>query len=452
MRTINPYSNSTIQEFKTLDKEGVDQAIENTQIAFEGYHSWSYIEKKEHLLLAAEELEQNKSHYAALITMEMGKLTKEAEAEIEKCAWVCKYYAENGEELIKKQLLKSDASESYITYEPLGILLTVMPWNYPFWQFFRCAAPALLLGNALLLKHASNVPQCALAIQEVFSKAGFPEDLVKTLLIDSSQVEHVIKHEHIKAVTLTGSEKAGSAVAAIAGKHIKKTVLELGGSDPFIVLDDANVSEAAKIGTKARFMNCGQSCIAAKRFIVHEQVYDEFLEAFKAEVAQLNMGDPTLESISIGPMSRQDLCDELDEQVKETVNKGAHVVIGGHKSERTGAFYAPTILTNIPEGSPAFNDELFGPVASVFKVKSESEAIDLANATKFGLGASLWTQNIERAKRLVPQIQSGAVFVNGMVKSDPRLPFGGVKASGYGRELSEVGLKEFANIKTVWIA
>ena len=451
MKTISPYTNKTIKEFSLLTKEQLEEKIDKATNIFETFQYESFTRKKGLLLKAAEELKSNKTYYAGFITLEMGKVKKEAISEIEKCAWVCEFYAENAEKILQEKAIESDASESYVSFEPLGVLLTVMPWNFPFWQFFRCAAPALMLGNTLLLKHASNVPQCALAIEEVFKKAGYEEGVMQTLLIDSSQVNQVIEHKGVKAVTLTGSEKAGGAVASEAGKHIKKTVLELGGSDPFIVLPDANLHEAVAQGVKSRFMNCGQSCIAAKRFIIHEDILDDFLSNFKVEVQKLVVGNPEDEETTIGPMARMDLAKDLKNQLDQTVAQGANIFYGGKLLDREGAFFEPTIVMDIPEDSPAYTEEKFGPVASVYSFKTEEEAMAIANATRFGLGASLWTNDIKKAKILATKIKSGGVFINGLVKSDPRLPFGGIKMSGYGRELSEVGLLEFANMKTVWI-
>jgi succinate-semialdehyde dehydrogenase/glutarate-semialdehyde dehydrogenase len=382
----------------------------------------------------------------------MGKPLKEGIAEIEKCAWVCDYYAEHAESFLAKETIETDASSSYITYNPLGVVLAVMPWNFPYWQVLRFAAPALMAGNVGLLKHASNVPGCAESIEQLFIEAGFPVGCFTNLLIETEQVKTVIEHPHVKAATLTGSERAGKAVASQAGAQIKKTVLELGGSDAYLILEDADLDHAAKVCAQSRLLNTGQSCIGAKRFVVVESVYDAFLKKFKTLLENAKMGDPLEDDTDVGPMARKDLRDTLHQQVTDSIEKGAACILGGTIPEGPGAFYPPTILTNIQPGMPAYHEELFGPVASVFKVKDEAEAIRIANDSDFGLGAAVFTQDKKRGERIAAEkLEAGSCFVNGLVKSDPRLPFGGIKISGYGRELSHLGIREFVNVKTVWV-
>jgi succinate-semialdehyde dehydrogenase/glutarate-semialdehyde dehydrogenase len=408
------------------------------------------------VLQAAEILESEKKDFARLMTLEMGKPINAAVQEAEKCVWVCRYYAENAERHLADEIIETNATKSYVHFQPLGVVLAVMPWNFPFWQVFRFAAPALMAGNVGLLKHASNVPQCALAIEDVFRRAGFSGGEFQTLLIGSDLVQRVLEDQRVAAVTLTGSEPAGRSVASIAGKEIKKTLLELGGSDPFIVMPSADLETATTTAVKARTINNGQSCIAAKRFIVHEQVYDEFEKRFVAAMKKLRVGDPTDEATDIGPLATEQILKDLEEQVKVSVAAGAKILTGGQKFKADGDlargyFYEPTVLVDIPKGSPAYQDEIFGPVASLFRVVNIDEAIDLANATPFGLGSAAWTNDESEIRRCVDELQAGSVFINGMVASDPRLPFGGVKHSGYGRELGAFGIREFVNIKTVWI-
>ncbi|MFB6185772.1 MAG: NAD-dependent succinate-semialdehyde dehydrogenase, partial [Halobacteriaceae archaeon] len=400
---------------------------------------------------AGDVLRENKQEYAELMTKEMGKPITQAISEVEKCAWVCDHYAEHAGEYLQDEHHPSPpGSDVKTSYEPLGVVLAVMPWNFPFWQVFRFAAPYLTAGNVGILKHASNVPGCAEAIEDVFRMAGYPEGVFQTLLISSDQVDDVIADDRIKAATLTGSSRAGRAVASTAGENLKKTVLELGGSDPYIVLDDADVDAAAKTGAWARNQNGGQSCIAAKRFVVDERVYDEFVDKLVTYIEQLTVGDPMDEDTDIGPQARPDLMETLHEQVTASINAGATVEIGGEPMERDGAYYPPTVLTDIPDGCPVDTEEVFGPVAAVYSVSNEDEAIEKANDTSFGLGASIWTTDIDRGKEVASQINAGCVYINELVKSDPRVPFGGVKESGYGRELSEAGIQEFVNRKTVW--
>jgi succinate-semialdehyde dehydrogenase/glutarate-semialdehyde dehydrogenase len=403
------------------------------------------------MLSAADILEADKNRFAQLMTIEMGKPISGAVSEVEKCAWVCRYYAENAAHHLDDQIVATNAAHSYIHFQPLGPVLAVMPWNFPFWQVFRFAAPALMAGNVGLLKHSSNVPQCALAIEEIFQRAGFPEGAFQTLLIGSEAVAAILEDKRVVAVTLTGSEPAGRSVASIAGKQIKKSVLELGGSDPFIVMPSANLEEAATTGVKARTINNGQSCIAAKRFIVAADVYEQFERRFVEGMKALRVGDPLKESTDIGPLATEQILNDVDEQVKTSVAAGALLLTGGKRIEDRGNFYEPTVLANIPENAPAYCDEVFGPVAMLFRVANIDEAINLANATTFGLGASAWTSDAGEQRRFIEEIEAGCVFLNGMVASDPRLPFGGIKHSGYGRELSEFGIREFVNVKTVWI-
>ncbi|MGK9368325.1 NAD-dependent succinate-semialdehyde dehydrogenase [Melioribacter sp. Ez-97] len=451
LKSVNPATGKLIKEFPEMSKKEVEEIISAAGSAFNQWKEYDLKGRCDLMKNAGAQLLKEKEKYAEIITNEMGKPISQSIAEVEKCAWVCDYYAENAKDILKNEIIETDATESFVSFEPLGVILAVMPWNFPFWQVFRFAAPALTAGNGAVLKHASNVSMCALAIEEVFAKAGFPENLFRTLLIPSSAVKYIIDNDLIKAATLTGSEFAGSMVASECGSKLKKTVLELGGSDPFIVLRDADVAEAASVGVKARIINNGQSCIAAKRFIVAEEIYDEFMDRFTDNMKNLKIGNPMEKDCELGPIAREDLLAELEMQIRKSVEKGAAILIGGKRLNREGFFIEPTILEGVKKGMPAYEEELFGPVASVIKIKTEEEAIRIANDTPFGLGAAIWTQDIERAKSLARKIEAGSVFINGMVKSDPRLPFGGIKKSGYGRELSHYGMKEFVNIKTVWI-
>ena len=451
IQSINPLTNEVIREFE----EHSDQAIENTlQRAEDTYECWkemTFAERSERMYAAARQLRQRKEHYGQLMTDEMGKVKSEAIAEVEKCALACDYYAEHAESFLADKPLNPPEGEAYIASDPIGPVLAVMPWNFPFWQVIRFAAPNLMAGNVGILKHASNVPQCALALEEVFREAGFPEHAFQTLLIPSSKVNILLEDRRVRAATLTGSEAAGSHVAQKAGEQIKKTVLELGGSAPFIVLADADIDQAAEIGVKARMINCEQSCIAAKRFIEHKSVYDDFITVFMQKMQQLKQGDPNEGGIDYGPMAREDLAIELLGQVTKSVEGGAEVLLGGKRPDTEGAFLDATVLTNITPGMPAYDQELFGPVATIFVVKDEDEAVRLANDSPYGLGGSVWTQDIDRGKQFVRRIESGAVYINKMMASHPAVPFGGIKLSGYGRELSYLGIREFTNQKTVWI-
>ncbi len=444
----NPFNNEIV---KTFDEESDKQILEKIELAESTFRDWktsNFTQRKELMLKTAVLLRNRIEEYARLMTVEMGKAKREAIAEVEKCALVCDYYAENAEKFLSNKKIDVPEGEAYVAHDPIGIVLAVMPWNFPFWQVFRFLVPNLMAGNVGLLKHASNVPQCALAIEEVLVDAGFPKGCFQTLLISSSKVNMILDDDRVKAATLTGSEGAGSKVAERAGKNLKKTVLELGGSDPFIVLKDADIEKAAKTGAKARMINNGQSCIAAKRFILESSIADEFLEIFKNEFENIKIGDPSNDDFDYGSMAREDLAEELEEQVNKSVKKGAKILIGGNRDK---AFFDPTILTDVKPGMPAFDEELFGPVAVVLIAKDEKHAIELANDSNFGLGGSLWSKDIEKAKKLVREVESGAVYINKLMASHPAVPFGGVKMSGYGRELSELGIKEFVNQKTVWI-
>jgi succinate-semialdehyde dehydrogenase/glutarate-semialdehyde dehydrogenase len=450
--TINPATGETLKSFESLSDGDVANAVEKAQGAFEDYRKTSFQQRSSFLHKAADILEQDKADFAQLMTLEMGKPYKSAVAEVEKCALVCRYYADKAAEFLADVYVETDANKSYVAYHPLGIILAVMPWNFPFWQVFRFVAPTLMAGNVGLLKHASNVPQCALAIENIIQRAGFPPGVFQTLLIGSDKVANIIADERVKAATLTGSEGAGASLAAAAGKHLKKTVLELGGSDPFIVLASADIEAAAITGTKARMLNNGQSCIAAKRFIVEEAVADKFEKLLLEQFQALKIGEPMQMDTDIGPLATHDILKELDEQVQKSINNGAKVLMGGKPLlNMKGNFYPPTILTDISPDSATAKEEFFGPVAMLFRVKNIDEAITIANNTPFGLGASAWTNDTAQQQRLISEIQAGAVFINSLVKSDPRLPFGGTKLSGYGRELSIQGIHEFVNVKTVWV-
>ena len=451
IRSINPFNNELLKEFKEHSQKEIDAILVNSGKAFEAWKYSSFAERSSLMKRCSANLLENKTRIAGLISLEMGKPMGQSIAEVEKCAAACEFYAENAESFLKDEFIESDASKSLVSFEPLGCILAVMPWNFPLWQVFRFAAPALMAGNVALLKHSSNVPQCSLAIEQIFRESGFPENVFQTLLIGSSKVSYLIEHPVVKATTLTGSEKAGSEVAMIAGKNIKKSVLELGGSDCFIVLKDADLDKTAKVAVKSRMINTGQSCIAAKRFIVEEEVYDEFLQMMKENMETLKIGNPLDEATELGPIAREDLAVGLLKQVEESVKKGAKIFWGGGRPSQKGAFVNPVILTDVKPGIPAYEEEFFGPVAIVLKAKDEDDAIRIANDSKFGLGGSIWTKNSEKGVALARRVEAGAVFVNGMVKSDPRLPFGGIKKSGYGRELSYFGIREFVNIKTIWV-
>lgn len=452
MVALNPADGSIIRSYEETPDREVESAIEQAHQAHLDWKKTSFSHRANLMHNAARILRERAREFGELMTLEMGKPIAGGVAEAEKCAWVCEYYADNAEAFLSEQEVETDASRSFVTFRPIGVVLAVMPWNFPFWQVFRFAAPNLMAGNAGLLKHASNVPGCALVIQEIFEEAGFPEGLFRTLLIPGSRVEGVIENPLVRAVTLTGSTPAGRAVAAKAGEMLKKTLLELGGSDPYVILEDADLDAAASACAMARLINSGQSCIAAKRFIVVEAVREAFEEKFLAAMAAAKMGDPMEEDTMVGPQARTDLRDELHDQVVSSIAAGARCILGGEIPAGPGAYYPPTILTDVVPGMPAYEEELFGPVASVIPVKDEEEALRVANDTVFGLGAAVFTQDLEKGTRIAAdELEAGACFVNAFVRSDPRLPFGGVKESGYGRELSPFGILEFVNIKTVWV-
>jgi succinate-semialdehyde dehydrogenase/glutarate-semialdehyde dehydrogenase len=457
MKAINPATGELIREYPEHDETEAAARLERAGQAFSSWRQVPFAERARLMTQAGDLLRERAKDYGRLITEEMGKPLAAAEGEVDKCAWVCDFYAENAERFLLAEPVATDASRSLVRYDPIGPVLAIMPWNFPFWQVFRFAAPALMAGNVGLLKHAGNVPGTALAIEEVFRDAGFPEGVFTTLLVPSSRVSDLICHPAVRAVTLTGSEGAGMAVAAEAGRHLKKTVLELGGSDPFIVLADADPVETAKQAAKARTINSGQSCIAAKRFIVEEPIADRFEEEMVKAMEALKVGDPTDRGTDVGPMAREDLLGDLDDQVRRSVKAGAVLRTGGRRLEGIGGdggggwFYAPTVLSGVRPGMAVFDEETFGPVAAVIRARDTDDAIELANRSRYGLGASVWTSDPARAEALAARIEAGSVFVNGTVKSDPRLPFGGIKCSGYGRELADVGIREFVNIKTVWV-
>ncbi len=451
MRSVNPALNRLLREYPDHSAEDVTAIIEKTWKAGLSWKETSFAFREGLFRNLAALLRADKDRLARLMTEEMGKIIRESLAEIEKCAMACDYYAENAESMLKDEMVSTDASRSFVAFQPLGVILAVMPWNFPFWQVFRFAAPSLMAGNVALLKHASNVPGCALAIEELFTKAGFPENVFSTLMIPSSMVEAVITNQRVQAVTLTGSGAAGSSVASAAAKHIKKAVLELGGSDAFIVLDDADLDNTVKAAVTGRMINQGQSCIAAKRFIVDETVVEEFTLRLLRAVSGLKTGDPMDPATDMGPMARPDLVEDVEKQVQKSLESGATLVYGGKRPQRPGCYYLPTILRNVRKGMAVYHEETFGPVFSIITVKSEEEAIAVANDSEFGLGGCVWTKDPERGEKIARKIETGAMFVNGITKSDPRLPFGGIKKSGYGRELATYGIREFVNIKTIWI-
>src|SRR5687767_4484766 len=449
--TTNPATGKTIQVFEPHTSARINECLDRAEAAYREHRRASFPERATHMRKAAGILDAECRDLGRLMTLEMGKPYKAAIAEAEKCATACRYYAENAERFLADEPVPVEGGKAWVAFQPIGVVLAIMPWNFPFWQVFRFAAPALMAGNVGILKHASNVPQCALAIEDVFRRAGFIDGAFQTLLIGSDAVEGIIADSRIAAVTLTGSEGAGRAVASATGKSLKKSVVELGGSDPFLVMPSADLKTAVSTAVTARMINNGQSCIAAKRFIVHTDIYERFLERFVDGVQSVRIGDPMEEKTQLGPLATGAIRDELHAQVQASISKGAKVLTGGKPLDRKGFFYAPTVLADIPADAPAAQDELFGPVASVFRAKSLDESISLANGTKFGLGASAWTQDRTEQDRFIEAIESGLLFINGMVASDPRLPFGGVKSSGFGRELGEFGIREFVNIKTVKI-
>ena len=452
IESINPATGDRLRRFEPLSGGEVSNRLDATYRAFPSWRETSFSERAEKMRRAADLLENEKKRWGELMTLEMGKPIGAAVAEAEKCAWVCRYYADEAEKFLANEPASTDASRSYVRYEPLGVVLAVMPWNFPFWQVFRFAAPGLMAGNVGVLKHASNVPQCALAIEEIFRRSGFPEGVFQTLLIGSERVGALIEDPRIAAVTLTGSEPAGVSVGGAAGAQVKKVVLELGGSDPFLILPSASLEEAVSTAVRSRTINNGQSCIAAKRFIFHREVAAEMERRFVEKMAALRVGDPMDPSTEIGPLATPAIREEVHEQVRKTVAAGGRLALGGRPLERPGNFYEPTVLAQVPPESPGAQEEIFGPVACLFTAENLDDAISVANRTRFGLAASVWTNIDEERDRLVREIEAGSVFVNGMVKSDPRLPFGGIKRSGIGRELSAHGIREFTNVKTIWIA
>jgi succinate-semialdehyde dehydrogenase/glutarate-semialdehyde dehydrogenase len=452
MPSINPATGDTLETVPETSRDDVERVLAAAQAAFADWRATAFAARGRHLREVAGLLRARRERYARTMTLEMGKPIAQAEAEIDKCAWVCDFYAEHAGAMLAEQPRETDASRSYVRFDPLGPVLAVMPWNFPFWQVFRFAAPALMAGNVAVLKHASNVPRCAVAIEEIFRDAGLPGGVFSAVLVGARAVAGIVRDPRIVAATLTGSDRAGREIAEQAGRELKKTVLELGGSDPFVVLEDADLVAAARTAADARLVNSGQSCIAAKRFIVVASVADRFVPRFADELRSRRVGDPLDRRTEVGPLARPDLRDDLHRQVEESVKRGARKLVGGEIPDGKGAFYPPTLLVAVDKGMPAFDEETFGPVAAVIEAADETEAVRIANDTPYGLGASIWTRDRARAERVAGQVEAGAVCVNGMVKSDPRLPFGGIKRSGYGRELSEYGIREFVNIKSVWIA
>jgi succinate-semialdehyde dehydrogenase/glutarate-semialdehyde dehydrogenase len=450
--SINPATGEKLKEFSPLSDADIDQRLKCAEHAFDHHRREPFAKRAQLMMATASLLEQEKEKLARTMTLEMGKLLRASIEEVEKCVRGCRYYAENAERFLEDEPAQTSAARSYVRYEPLGPVLAIMPWNFPFWQVFRFAAPALMAGNVALLKHAANVPQCALAIEEIFCRAGFDEGVFQTLLIEAGQVEKVIVDPRVKAVTLTGSEKAGSAVASTAAREIKKSVLELGGSDAFIVMPSADFENAIATAVKSRMINTGQSCIAAKRFFISDKIYDKFLQQFLERVRALKVGDPLDETTEIGPLATEQILNGVHEQVQKSIAAGAKLLTGGNRVHGPGFFYEPTILVDVPKESPGYREEVFGPAASVFRVRDAADAIELANDSTFGLGASAWTNDPAEQELFASELESGMVFINAMVASDPRLPFGGVKRSGFGRELGAAGIREFMNTKTVWIS
>ena len=450
--SINPATGEKLKEFPPHKDVDIEKALRNAEAAFEKYRGEPFPKRTQLMVSVATLLEREKNDLAKIITLEMGKLLRDSVAEIEKCARGCRYYAENAERFLEDEVAQTGARRSYLHYEPMGAILAIMPWNFPFWQVFRFAAPALMAGNVGILKHAANVPQCAIAIEQLFCRAGFDEGIFQTLLIETQQVEQLIVDPRIKAVTLTGSEKAGSIVGSQAAREIKKSVLELGGSDPFIVMPSADFDLAVKTAVTARTINTGQSCIAAKRFFIADKIYDKFLDEFVEQMRSLKVGDPMDETTQIGPLANEQILKGVHEQVQKTIAMGAKCLTGGNRIAGSGFFYEPTVLVNVSKDSPAFREEVFGPVAAILRVRDAEEAVDLANDNRYGLGASAWTNDPIEQEVFANSLESGMVFINSMVASDPRLPFGGVKRSGFGRELGAAGIREFMNAKTIWIA
>jgi succinate-semialdehyde dehydrogenase/glutarate-semialdehyde dehydrogenase len=451
MQSINPFTREIIKEYREISSNETKTLLEKSNLSFVRWKELSYDERGKFFINLSQQLHNKKEELAKLITTEMGKIIGESIAEIEKCAWLCDYYGDNTKKLLTPEYYTTDASKSYVRFDPIGVIYGIMPWNFPFWQVLRAAVPTIMAGNTFVLKHAPNVQGCAKAIENLFLEAGFPEDVFTNLAIPVELSDSVISNDYVQGVTLTGSRRAGKAVAAVAGKFLKKSVMELGGSDPYIVLADAQFNDSCKTGVCSRMLNSGQVCIAAKRFIVVEDIIDKFIEEQKTLLENMWLGDPLDERIDMGPMARKDLLENIEKQVNDSVAMGADIITGGEKLDEKSWFYKPTLITNVKKGMPVYDEETFGPVSVVIPAKDPDDAIRIANDSIYGLGASLWTQNIKLAERLASKIEAGAVFINGMTKSDPRLPFGGTKQSGYGRELSNYGIKEFTNIKTVWI-
>ena len=451
-KSINPATGEELKNYQDMTEKEIDEILEQSNKTFLEWKNSDFSQRSEKMKKAHDILLKRKDEFAEIMTLEMGKPILQSVSEIEKCAWVCEYFADNAEDFLSNEEIKTDATESYVTYNPLGVVLAIMPWNFPFWQVFRFAAPNLMAGNAGVLKHASNVTGCALGIEEVFKEAGFPENLFRTIIVSSKKMDAVIKNKNIKAVTLTGSVPAGKSVASTAGSVLKKTVLELGGSDPYVVLEDADLNDSVETCVNSRLINGGQSCIAAKRFIVAEKIYKKFEEMYVQLMKKKKMGDPFNKENNLGPQASESLRNDLHLQIEKSIEKGAKLLLGGKIPEGKGAYYPPTVLANVKKGMPAYDEEIFGPVAALIKVTNEEEAIKVANDTNFGLGAAVFTADVKRGKIIAEtKLQAGNCFVNAFVKSDPRLPFGGIKESGYGRELSPFGIKEFVNIKAVYI-
>jgi len=446
VKSINPFDQAVVQEYEEFSPTLVQEKLKRSAAAFKDWRYTSFVKRSESMRNVSKLLKQNKEQYARMITMEMGKVLSEARAEVEKSAEGCLYFADNAEKFLADQIIKTDSKKSFVSYHPTGTILAVMPWNFPFWQVIRFAAPALMAGNVGVLKHASNVSGCSLLLEAIFKEAGFPEGVFQSLVIDNRQIESVLQSDIVQGVALTGSEFAGSNVGSIAGKYIKKSVLELGGSDPFIVLADADLELAAKIATQSRMQNAGQSCISAKRFIVDKRVKEEFTNRFLENIKALRQGDPFLETTTTGPLARVDLADALEKQLNSSMAKGAKLLTGGRGE---GANFQPALLDEVKPGMQAFEEETFGPLAAVVTVSTEEEAVQMANSSRYGLGSSVWTRDLERGEKIARQVESGSVFINALMKSDARMPFGGVKKSGYGRELSEYGIKEFVNVKSI---
>lgn len=447
-KSINPYNGQTVGTYQGISDEELANKLDKSQTVFQSWKKVSMAERSKLMYNAAQVLRDNVEEYARMITLEMGKPITESRAEINKCAWVCDYYADNAEAFLVDEIIKTDAQKSFVKHNPIGTVLAIMPWNFPFWQVFRFAAPTLMAGNAALLKHAPNVFGSAIQMEEVFIKAGFPEGLFQNLIVHHDKTETIIAHKAVQAVSLTGSERAGSAVAAIAGQYIKKSLLELGGNNAFIVWADADIDKVVETALVARMLNCGQSCIAAKRFILLEEIYDEFVEKFTKAISALPVGDPLDEKTKVGPMARIDLANQLQEQVKKSIEQGAELLLGGNQRD---CYHEPTILGNVKPGMPAFDEETFGPLAAIIKVKTIEEAFELSEMSPFGLGVTVCTKDVDKALAMADQVSDGAYFVNELVKSDPRLPFGGTKRSGFGRELAKDGILEFVNRKTVYV-